>query len=142
MKTQKDPRHLARIFAMQRLYSLHFNKQSEGIQDLSIEKLIELNENDHYDKKLEEEIFQGVQKDIEIIDKYIMDFAPQWTIEQMKKVDIEIMRIAIFEGFTAKLTPPKVAIDEAIEIAKEFGGEVSGKFVNGVLGALYEKSKL
>lgn len=58
-----------------------------------------------------------------------------------KKVDLQILRIAIFEGFIGKLTPPKVAIDEAIELAKEFGGQASDKFVNGVLGALYEEHK-
>ncbi|HCC67750.1 TPA: transcription antitermination factor NusB, partial [Patescibacteria group bacterium] len=60
---------------------------------------------------------------------------------QMKLVDIQILRIAIFEGFIGKITPPKVAIDEAIELAKEFGEEVNGKFVNGVLGAIYEENK-
>jgi N utilization substance protein B len=56
----------------------------------------------------------------------------------MKLVDLQILRMAIYEGFISKITPPKVAIDEAIEIAKEFGGETSSKFVNGVLGAIYE----
>ena len=59
----------------------------------------------------------------------------------MKLVDLQILRIAILEGFIKKITPPKVAIDEAIEIAKDFGGESSGKFVNGVLGAIYEQMK-
>jgi N utilization substance protein B len=59
----------------------------------------------------------------------------------MKLVDLQILRIAIFEGFVGKKTPPKVAIDEAIEIAKDFGGDTSGKFVNGVLGAIYEEAK-
>ncbi|MBU1119658.1 transcription antitermination factor NusB, partial [Patescibacteria group bacterium] len=55
--------------------------------------------------------------------------------------DLQIFRIAILEGFIGKITPPKVAIDEAIEIAKDFGGDSSGKFVNGVLGAIYEQAK-
>jgi N utilization substance protein B len=59
----------------------------------------------------------------------------------MKLVDLQILRIAIYEGFIDKKTPPKVAIDEAIELAKEFGEEVNGKFVNGVLGAIYENCK-
>jgi N utilization substance protein B len=59
----------------------------------------------------------------------------------MKLVDLQILRISIFEGFLAKITPPKVAIDEAIEIARDFGGEVSSKFVSGVLGAIYEETK-
>jgi len=59
----------------------------------------------------------------------------------MKLVDLQILRIAIYEGFIGKITPPKVSIDEAIEIAKDFGGESSSKFVNGVLGAIYELNK-
>ena len=62
-------------------------------------------------------------------------------IKQMKLVDLQILRIAIYEGFIEEITPPKVSIDEAIEIAKDFGGESSGKFVNGVLGAIYEEMK-
>ena len=80
-------------------------------------------------------------QEIEQIDETIKKYAPQWSIDQMKLVDLQILRIAIYEGFLAKITPPKVAIDEAIEIAKEFGGESSGKFVNGVLGAIYEEVK-
>jgi N utilization substance protein B len=59
----------------------------------------------------------------------------------MKSVDLQILRIAIYEGFIEKITPPKVSIDEAIEVAKDFGGEISSKFVNGVLGAIYEETK-
>jgi N utilization substance protein B len=58
-----------------------------------------------------------------------------------KKVDLEILRVAIYEGFLTDITPPKVAIDEAIELAKELGGESSDKFINGVLGAIYEQVK-
>jgi N utilization substance protein B len=59
----------------------------------------------------------------------------------MKLVDLQILRIAIYEGFVGTITPPKVAIDEAIEVAKDFGGEINSKFVNGVLGAIYEQQK-
>ena len=76
---------------------------------------------------------------MEGIDAIISKYAPQWPISQMKLVDLQILRIAIFEGFLGEITPPKVAIDEAIEVAKDFGGEISSKFVNGVLGAIYEE---
>lgn len=59
----------------------------------------------------------------------------------MKLVDLQILRMSIYEGFLEKITPPKVAIDEAIELAKEFGDESSSKFVNGVLGAIYDIHK-
>jgi len=139
MKTQKDPRHIARVIAIQRLYSLHFNKDREGVKLLSVKEIAKINETGHYDKELEEKIYKGVQEKEKDIDKMVKKYAPQWEIEQMKRVDIEIMRVAIYEGFIEKITPPKVAIDEAIELAKDFGGEISGKFVNGVLGAIYEK---
>ena len=71
----------------------------------------------------------------------IQDNAPQWPISQIKKVDLQILRIALLEGFLLDLTPRKVAIDEAIELAKEFGGQSSDKFINGVLGAIYEKNR-
>lgn len=86
-------------------------------------------------------IVEGVPSKQEEIDGLITRYAPQWPISQMKLVDLQILRMAIFEGFIGKVTPPKVAIDEAIEIAKDFGGETSGKFVNGVLGAIYEEAK-
>jgi len=76
------------------------------------------------------------QKDIDVL---ITQFAPEWPLDQITTVDRNILRIGIFELKFNHDIPPKVAINEAIELAKTFGGESSGKFVNGVLGAIYKK---
>ncbi len=142
MKRASDPRHLARIIALQKLFANYFNhSNSTPVEDLPLEDLAELDEIDEFNKDLLENIVNGVNEKREEIDNLISKYAPQWPISQMKLVDLQILRIAIFEGFVGKVTPPKVAIDEAIEIAKDFGGDSSGKFVNGVLGAIYEEAK-
>lgn len=142
MKRLTDPRHLSRILVLQELFREDFGKVNSFItEDVSVDDLVQINEISEYNKDLYQNILDGVPQEIEQIDEIIKKYAPQWNIDQMKLVDLQILRIAIYEGFLAKITPPKVAIDEAIEIAKEFGGESSGKFVNGVLGAIYEEVK-
>ena len=140
MKKAKDPRHLAREIALQTLFSEDFHKDEVvNIKFFSQKDLSTIDEIKKYDKVLCKKLSKGVRERREDIDKLIVAFAPQWPISQMKLVDLQILRIAIFEGFLTNTTPPKVAIDEAIEIAKSFGGDASDKFVNGVLGAIYEK---
>lgn len=141
MKRSTDPRHLARILALQELFTKYFLSDSETTQTIPVSELVSIDEIDEYDAALREKILLGVIENKESIDELITKYAPQWPIQQMKLVDLQILRIAILEGFVEKITPPKVAIDEAIEIAKDFGGESSGKFVNGVLGAIYEEMK-
>ncbi|HOT60945.1 MAG TPA: transcription antitermination factor NusB [Candidatus Dojkabacteria bacterium] len=140
MKRATDPRHLARVLALQELFSKDFNKDSINTDIIPLTELIELDEITEYDTKLYEKIKEGVLDNTTQIDSIITKYAPQWPLDQIKLVDLQILRIAIFEGFIGKITPPKVALDEAIEIAKEFGGETSSKFVNGVLGAIYEET--
>lgn len=139
MKRATDPRHLARVLALQELFSKDFNKDSVNTDIIPLSELIELDEIEEYNTELYEAIKEGVLDNHDHIDEIIKQYAPQWPLDQIKLVDLQILRIAIFEGFLGKITPPKVALDEAIEIAKEFGGETSSKFVNGVLGAIYEK---
>lgn len=141
MKRSTDPRHQARILALQELFSTYFKLENISRETIDIKDLLEINEIREYDKDLYGKIIEGVVKKQEDIDKLIKKYAPQWPIEQMKLVDLQILRIAIFEGFLEEITPPKVAIDEAIEVARDFGGEVNSKFVNGVLGAIYEETK-
>lgn len=141
MKRKGDPRHQSRIIALQKLFSMHFNEECTAIQPPDTSDIAETNGIEKYDKKMMLDIITGVEKNIEELDRKIELYAPQWPIAQIQKVDLEILRIALWEGFLSKMTPPKVAIDEAIEIAKEFGGDSSGRFVNGVLGAIYEKDK-
>lgn len=139
MKRSTDPRHQARILALQELFSKYFKKGDIQTENISIKELLELNEMTDYDKELYKKILDGVIEKQEEIDTLIQKYAPQWPIDQMKLVDLQILRMAIYEGFIGKITPPKVAIDEAIEVAKDFGGEINSKFVNGVLGAIYEQ---
>lgn len=140
MKRETDPRHLAREIALQTLFSEDFYKEKTlNVETFSPGDLTVIDDIEEYDKKLCVKILNGVREMRAEIDSLIVEFAPQWPISQMKLVDLQILRIAIFEGLLTDTTPPKVAIDEAIELAKIFGGDASDKFVNGVLGAIYEK---
>lgn len=141
MKKATDPRHLSRELALQTLFSKDFDVNRDGIIEFEVSELSVLDEIDTYNEDLYLNIVSGVKDSQNEIDGIITKFAPQWPISQMKLVDLQILRISIYEGFISKITPPKVAIDEAIELAKEFGGESSSKFVNGVLGAIYEINK-
>ena len=117
MKTARDPRHLKRREAVKVLFAESFTKQ---------EKL----------PPLVKKILSGKTK----IDKKIYKAAPTWPVDKLNKVDLAILRLAIFELENEK-TPPKVVIDEAVELAKEFGSENSPSFVNGVLGTIYKEKK-
>ena len=146
-----DKRHLARTFVVQRLFERNFkNPDISKSQDneFSNKALAEVEGEDgsgdegtsvKYDKQLADKLFQGVIKYKDKADYVIEKLAPEWPIGQINKTDLQILRIAIFEGFISNLTPEKVAINEAIELAKEFGGVPSGKFINGVLGSLLNK---
>ena len=94
---------------------------------------------DDYNADLAKFLIQGVTKNHESLDEIIRETAPEWPISQIAKVDLAILRIAIFELLISQDAPPKVAIDEAVELAKEFGSENSSKFINGVLGTVVEE---
>jgi len=81
------------------------------------------------------QVFSNLEK----IDAYISKYAPEWPINQITVVDRNVLRLGIYELVFSEKIPPKVAINEAIEIAKNFGGESSGKFINGVLGSIYNE---
>lgn len=89
-----------------------------------------------YDQELATKVVRGVVANIEEIDRLILGAAPEWPVSKIAKVDLAALRLAVFELYFDDVVPPKVAINEAIELAKEFGGETSSKFVNGVLGTL------
>jgi len=84
-------------------------------------------------------LVKGVCDNLAEIDVIIEKTAPEWPINQITVTDRNILRIGIFELQYAKEVPPKVAINEAVELGKTFGGESSGRFVNGVLGTLYRQ---
>lgn len=144
MKYKADPRHLARIATVQRLFEHEFEVKDvtqKQKKEHTLRQIIEIDEFKEVDKELAEKLFKGVQDNREEADKTIRKYATQWPLDQIPVVDLQILRLALFEGFIEKITPAKVAIDEAIELAKEFGGENSAQFVNGVLGNLIDKSE-
>lgn len=82
------------------------------------------------------ELVEGVFGNLEQIDDLISTYAPSWPVNQLAAVDRNVLRVAIFEIISGGDTPPKVAVNEAVELAKGFGSESSPKFINGVLGSV------
>lgn len=144
-----NERHLARIISFQVLYQFDFIdllEKKNGKFDKELEEILNYNLKEFatpYFKheKFTRELILKTIENIEEIDKLIKKFAPAWPIKRISPVDRNILRIGIAELLFFDETPPKVAIDEAIELAKKFGSETSGRFVNGVLGTIYEKIK-
>ena len=143
-------RHLARSIAMQVLYEIDFWCKSETalIQDSDafnrhddlIKNAIEIFAPDLDATTFIKELVMGVAREQQKIDGLITKAAPDWPIAQITLVDRNVLRIGIFELLWSNrdAVPPKVAINEAIELAKNFGGEASGRFVNGILGTIYK----
>lgn len=129
-------RHLARAIAMQSLYEWDFYGGARELADIAKRNLAEQPESfDETDFALS--IANGVTEHQAEIDGAITQFAPDWPLAKITTVDRNILRIGVYELLFNFDIPSKVAINEAIELAKTFGGESSGKFVNGVLGAVY-----
>lgn len=130
-------RHLARTIALQTLFEWDFHHRSKKLFDL-----LELNRQnfapDFEDQGFTEHLVKGVTRHLPEIDEIIQKFAPDWPIDQITIIDRNILRLGVFELKYDKEMPPRVAINEAIELAKAFGGDSSYKFVNGVLGAIYK----
>ena len=134
-------RHLSRSIVLQTLFEWDFNNP----KDLDIKESIKRNIKE-FAPGLEDDAFvftlaEEVMKKRSVVDEIIEASAPDWPIEKISVVDRNILRIGLTELLFGdrKEVPPKVAINEAIELAKTFGGENSGKFVNGVLGAVYKE---
>lgn len=85
--------------------------------------------------------FRTIVENLEQIDEIISKYSRKWTITTMAKVDLSILRVAIAELYFSKAAPESVAINEAVELGKKFGGENSGKFVNGILGSVVKGNK-
>src|SRR3989338_1387930 len=131
-------RHLSRTVAMQALYEWDFHGRKEDLQKI-VERDIENFALGLDAPKFIHELVNGVKEHQAEIDKIIEKTAPEWPIEQITITDRNILRIGILELKYSKEGPPKVAINEAVELGKTFGGESSGKFINGVLGTLYRE---
>jgi transcription antitermination protein NusB len=131
-------RHLSRTIAMQSLFEWDFNGQKDELDGIVNNHIAE------FSGASEEtafifELAHGVVKNLKAIDEIITKHAPEWPMDQVPPVDRNVLRMGVFELIFLKQVPPKVAINEAVELAKTFGGESSGKFVNGVLGALFKE---
>jgi len=116
MKSAKDPRHKKRRRIVKQLFAKSFHEQQ--IDDDA----------------------QLIADKFELLDQQISTSAPQWPIDKLNKIDLSILRLATWEIMNTD-TPPKVVIDEAVELAKEFGGDSSPSFVNGVLGDILKRNK-
>jgi N utilization substance protein B len=133
-------RHLSRSISMQSLYEWDFSGKK-----LDLKKIVEKNIKE-FGPGLEDETFvwqlvTGVIEHLSELDKIIEKAAPEWPIEQITIIDRNVLRMGLYELLFGKKeeVPPKVAINEAIELAKSFGGENSGKFINGVLGTVFKE---
>lgn len=123
---------------MQSLYQWDFKgKPASGLEEMIQFNLKEFAP-DFDDKGFVTELIGNVISRAAEIDQIITKYAPQWPIEQITNVDRSILRIGVYELKFSETVPSKVAINEAIELAKTFGGESSGRFVNGVLGAIFK----
>lgn len=133
-------RHLSRSIVIQSLYEWDFYNKQCNLKDI-----VERNIKD-FGPGLEDldfiwELVSGVIKHLDKIDKIIEKAAPEWPITQIPIIDRNVLRIGLFELLYGdkEEVPPKVAINEAIELAKTFSGQISGKFINGVLGTVYKQ---
>lgn len=144
-------RHLSRIIAIQSLYEWEFiSKRFPGEvnfdQKEKIEEILERNYTEFQkavnNRDFINELVEGVLANSERIDQIIKPAAPEWPIEQIALIDLVVLRMAIFELLYKREVPPKVAINEAVELAKTFGGLNSSRFVNGVLGTVYRASDI
>jgi N utilization substance protein B len=134
-------RHLSRSIALQSLYEWDFG----GKKPEDLEKMVEKNIKE-FGPGLENETFvwqlvNGVVSNLKNIDEIIEKAAPEWPLDQITIVDRNVLRLGLYELLyeNKEEVPPKVAINESIELAKTFGGESSGKFINGVLGTVYKQ---
>jgi N utilization substance protein B len=134
-------RHLSRTIALQSLFEWDFNNRSGDLKVITQNHLKEFT-GEADDTGFIFELADGVAKNLQAIDEIIVKHAPEWPLEQIPPVDRNVLRLGVYELLFLKQVPPKVAINEAVELGKTFGGESSGKFVNGVLGTLYKEMGL
>ena len=117
MKNPLDPRHTRRQKIVEDLFKVEFHKQKTG------------------------EMAAKILENRQVIDKIIETAATQFPIDKINKIDLAILRLAVYELSIEKKEPPRVIIDEAIELAKEYGGDTSPAFINGALGKLIKNDK-
>lgn len=134
-------RHLGRIVALQTLYEYEFRVQADdksvAIDDI-LRRNLERYEDEIEDTDFVNQLTHGVLEHQDALDEQIRPLAPEWPLEQIARIDRNILRLGLYELlYRAEQVPPKVAINEAVELAKAFGSDNSSKFINGVLGTAY-----
>ena len=134
-------RHLARSIALQSLYEWDFFKGGKKNYKEIIKKNIEENSTEVKDKEFVYSLVKGVIENKKELNKIICAAAPEWPLDKITTIDRNVLRIGLYELIYGEKeeVPPKVAINEAIELAKQFGGSSSGRFINGVLGTVYKE---
>lgn len=134
-------RHLGRIVALQTLYEYEFRVQAED-KSASVDDILQRNL-ERYEQEIEDTDFvktlvHGVVEHQTDLDDKIRPLAPEWPLEQIARIDRNILRLGLYELlYRGEQVPPKVAINEAVELAKAFGSDNSSKFINGVLGTAF-----
>lgn len=134
-------RHLGRIVALQSLYEYEFRIHAED-KSVDIDEILSRNleryENEIEDTDFVQTLVKGVLEYQNDLDDKIRPLAPEWPLEQVARIDRNILRLGLYELlYRGEQVPPKVAINEAVELAKAFGSDNSSKFINGVLGTAY-----
>lgn len=132
-------RHLGRIIALQTLYEEEFRREADDA-GFDLDEVLQRNI-DRYEEMVDDVEFirrlvSGVLAKVDELDAILQPIAPEWPISQIARMDRLVLRIGLYELVYEKDVPPKVVINEAVELAKAFGGENSSKFINGVLGTV------
>ncbi len=137
-------RHLGRIVALQTLYEQDFRREA-GDETFDLQDVLSRNLSRYRetidDTAFIDQLVNGVLAHQDELDGALQPLAPEWPIAQIARMDRVVLRIGAYELLHAKDVPPKVVINEAVELAKAFGGDNSSKFINGVLGSLLTQTE-
>src|SRR5579863_8729815 len=135
-------RHLGRIIALQTLYEQDFRREA-GDKDFKLNEVLQRNVARYKetvdDVDFIDKLVHGINDNETKLNEKLQPVAPEWPIDQIARMDRVVLHIGMYELLYEKDVPPKVVINEAVELAKAFGGENSSKFINGVLGTVYRE---
>lgn len=138
-------RHLGRIIALQTLYEQDFRVDECQDKSFDLKSVLKRNISRYHktvdDSEFIEQLVLGVNSKKTELDAVLQPVAPEWPIDQIARMDRIVLRVGVYELIYQKDVPPKVVINEAVELAKGFGGENSSKFINGVLGTVLRQQE-